>query len=114
MASTLTKEYKLFQSKIADLATGTQGAVEELATRALAKALISSDKAEDAKNPHKGSSYVRASNLLQILLDRIQVNYHEFYTVCEIFRSIPSLKPMADMLNPSSSTAKNVSYMVCS
>ena len=109
MASgTLTKEYKLFHSYIADLATAAQNAVEELATRALARGLIAQDKAADAKSPYL-NPYTRASNLLQILLTRVELKSRDFYTVCEIFRSIPTLKDMADKLNPSSSAAKNVS-----
>ena len=102
MASgTLTTEYKLFLSNIDTLATATQQAVAQFATKALGKALITPDNAEDAKNPHI-NAYTRASNLLQVLLTRVELNSLEFYTVCEILRSIPALNPMADLLNPSS------------
>lgn len=93
-------EYQLFLSNISTLAEGLETCKEardEFATQALKRHLITSSKAEDAMNPLI-PSYLRASNLLQILLVRIQLNTEDFYTVCDILRSISALKPMADIL----------------
>lgn len=93
-----TKEYRLFLCNISRLSEGTSHAVEEFATKAHEKQLIATARVEEATCLYI-SSYIRASNLLQTLLTRIQLDSNIFYTVCDILKSIPALEPMADVLS---------------
>ena len=64
------------------------------------KNLITLENANEAQNPHN-SKYDRASSLLRILLNKIEVENKQFQAVVDILQKIPALNNLAEVLESS-------------
>ena len=94
---TSTPEYEQFLKNLPDLSKGIESDVVDIAVKALAQKLISSNNLSEAKNPTK-TEYDRASSLNQLFLRRIELDAEDFYTILGIFQSIPALKTVCKIL----------------
>ena len=91
-----TPEYEIFQKNIHSICTGISQDLPEFATKAFAKSMIGLDKLQEISNSPKSTE--TALKLIVILLQRIQQNNSEFYEILEILQSMPTLKPVVNIL----------------
>ena len=96
---TNTREYELFRKNFDKLCEGIGDALGEVAAKAFAKRLISSVNVEKAGMPTR-TVFERSSDLVRLLLSRIERNTDEFYTILDIFKSIPVLENVVKILDP--------------
>lgn len=96
-SGTRTPEYAAFLANFSTLTEGITQSLTEFATKVFQKALISSNNLSEAKNRHN-SEYGRASDLMLILLRRVEFNTEDFYVILDILRSIPVLDNLVRIL----------------
>lgn len=97
ISGTRTPEYAAFLANFSTLTEGITQSLTEFATKVFQKALISSNNLSEAKNWHN-SEYGRASDLMLILLRRVEFNTEDFYVILDILRSIPVLDNLVRIL----------------
>ena len=108
MDGTCTPEYIAFRKNFSKLTDGILQAVPQVAAKAFDHSLITSQNLSDAKNESK-DKYVRASDLLQILLSKIQSDEKFFETILNILSSMPELDHLKELLLDSKSVASDLS-----
>lgn len=97
ISGTRTPEYAAFLANFSTLTEGITQSLTEFATKVFQKALISSNNLSEAKNWHN-SEYGRASDLMLILLRRVEFNTEDFYVILDILRGIPVLDNLVRIL----------------
>lgn len=95
---TSTKEYKVFRTKFDLLATAISSCVEEVARKVFAKDFITLRNLEKAEN-QLFPKVDRASEMLGIVLNKINEKARHFETFVSILREFASLKDIADELD---------------
>ena len=108
MGGTRTPEYIAFRKNFSKLTEGILQAVPQVAAKAFDHSLITSQNLTDAKNESKGK-YDRASDLLQILLSKIQSDEKFLGTILNILSSMPELDHLKELLLDSKSVASDLS-----
>ena len=101
-------EADLLQSNLSTLSTGISSAVGEFADKVFEKKLITMQNCRAAHIPQE-DAYERSSALLMILLDRIKTTPQEFHLILDILKSMPTMKELVKILQPSHSALATVS-----
>ncbi len=94
---THAKEYKVFHDNFDKLCDGVKEALPVVTQKAFSKRLISSGNVEKAGMLAR-TEYERSSELVMVLLKRIERNTEDFYTILDIFRSQPVLENVVKLL----------------
>lgn len=94
---TRTRQYVTLKSQFDKLVTCVEGSVGEVARKAFANNLVNRSTLEAASNQHHGTQE-RATNLLLVILGKIEERADHFDTFTEILREIPTCKDKGDEL----------------
>ncbi len=92
-------EYNLVRSNFNALSKDIAQVVEAVASKAYEKNLISLNNHAKARS-NRETGFDRASDLLSLLLTKIELNSDDFYTILGILRDIPTLGNSVRLLEP--------------